>query len=215
MTKTKMLFLLSIIICIESIYDANYQPNSLLFSRTPDFSFNRDSLIEKENIIRDISENNLGDKDAFFSNSENQFETKPRHLPFNQPFPQAQSISRSILFTSKNSLPKILSREFNDISQEMNKKLTNTIYNTRKANIDHDKFRELIVIKKRIVSDGKHKIVDLDVSGRVVPRNSTDNNIRLFLACVIFLLACVLFTASMKFYKNYLQIKKIEPFVQT
>lgn len=135
---------------------------------------------------------------------------------FNNPatiLPQQQSISRSILFTSKNLLPMILSREFGDISQDLNTKLTNTIYNTRRANIDHDKFRELIVIKKRILSDGKHKVVDMDVSGRVVPRNVQESNLRLFLACIIFLLACILFTATMKFYKSYLKIKKIDPYV--
>merc|ERR1712228_1121202 len=58
-----------------------------------------------------------------------------------QNIPQQQSISRSILFTSKNSLPTILSKEFNDISQDLNAKLINTIYNTRRANIDHDKYR--------------------------------------------------------------------------
>lgn len=135
-----------------------------------------------------------------------------KNIHYNQlaTYPLQQSFSRSILFATKNSLPKILSREFNDISKDLNKKLTNSIYNVRNTNIDHDKFRELIVIKKRVVSDGKHKVVNLDVSGRVVPRNGKEDKLRMILAGIVFLLAGVIFTGSIKFYQNYLKIKKVD-----
>lgn len=217
----------------------NFQGKNLLYSRNPDFHLNKKKFEDefKNNTFfkdnKDSEIENIEDiddyKDELFKEGQARILRTSFQLPYDMKFPiiqqikdlnpllnspQQQSISRSILFTSKNSLPKILSREFNDISEDLNTKLTNTIYNTRRSNIDHDKFRELIVIKKRVLSDGKHKVVDLDVSGRVVPRNPQESNLRLFLACVIFLLACILFTASMKFYKNYLKIKKIEPFVQ-
>lgn len=121
-----------------------------------------------------------------------------------------QSISRSILYTTKNALPRILSHEFNDVSQDLNRRLTSSIYNVRNSNIDHDKYRELIVIKKRVVSDGRHKVVNLDVSGRVVPRSGREEKVRMVLAGAIFLLAGVVFTGSLKFYQHYLRIRKAD-----
>lgn len=232
--------------CIESIYDPRYGKENFLFGMKQKGQSQQYDNINWEKEIKNEFDDNLMNENKKESNyndindydeyknelyDNNQSNTTQYEVPFkfdslishnktnyNNPinFPQQQSISRSILFTNKNSLPMILNKEFNDISQDLNNKLTSSIYNNnRRNNIDHDKYRELIVIKKRVLSDGKHKIVDLDVSGRVVPRNNQESGLRLFLACVIFLLACVLFTASMKFYKSYLRIKKIDPFIPT
>lgn len=184
--------------CVEAMYDSKYDedtPNkyTLYFTRNP--------------LIANSPNNNISN----YNSDMNSPLTENNSVQENNPI--TTTTTKSVMFTSRNSLPLILSREFNDISQDLNTKLTNTLYNTRNNNIDHEKFRELIVIKKRVLSNGKHKIVDLDVSGRVIPKNSSESNIRLFLACIIFLLACILFTASMKFYKSYLKIKKIDPYI--
>lgn len=228
-----MFFCLKLIASIESIYEPKYEysldKGGPVQYRDDFEKFFENELKEGEQAGDKQEDNNFNDLKEFnefdsYKNelSKNNLGKQRSHIEFKLPtqkpnynipstLPQQQSISRSILYTPKNSLPMILSKEFNDISQELNTKLTNSIYNTRRENIDHDKYRELIVIKKRVLSDGKHKVVDMDVSGRIVPRIAKDGGLRMFLACLIFLLACVLFTASMKFYKSYLTIKKINP----
>lgn len=246
-----MLFLISLVKCIEDIYDPGFGKDNVYYGydkngfvneyRKENKEYGRDNWVrEFENDLKESKEydgvkengeyDDLNDYDDYNNNNgmeENKFKNgfKPYGTPYTynatpsaknvlynplKPLALQQSFSRSILLTTKNSLPKILSKEFNDISQDLNRKLTNSIYNVRNSNIDHDKFRELIVIKKRVVSDGKHKVVNLDVSGRVVPRNGKEDKLRMFLAGMVFLLAGVVFTGSIKFYQNYLRIKKVD-----
>lgn len=123
-----------------------------------------------------------------------------------------QSISSGKLKASPDNLRDVLNHEFNDVSAELNNKLTGQIENLHtRADIDREKFKQVFVIGKHIVSDGKRKVVKINIKEQIVPKeikteeSKIDIGTRALLGCILFLLVGLIFTTTMKVYQGFLK----------
>ncbi|TBU03708.1 hypothetical protein CWI36_0391p0030 [Hamiltosporidium magnivora] len=129
-----------------------------------------------------------------------------------------KSITQGKVKTSPKNLTNLLHHEFDDVSVDLNNKITNTIQNMHSPLFDPHKYKEVIVIRKRILQDGKRKIVNLNVSEHVVPKEviqseeeiSRDFGLRALLGGIVFLLAGLVFTSTVKMYQQYVKKRYIK-----
>ncbi|KAG0439829.1 hypothetical protein DMUE_2159 [Dictyocoela muelleri] len=149
--------------------------------------------------------------------------TSDMRYSLQNPHKYRQSITRGKLTATSDNLNEILHHELDDISKDLGNKIANTIGRMRENRIDNKKFKEVIFIKKRITTDGNKKIVNLNVSEKLVPKNerilfdeykiepiSRDLGTRALLAGLLFLCAGFIFTVSLKFYQRWLSNKYIK-----
>lgn len=123
-----------------------------------------------------------------------------------------RSITEGKINTSQEHLNSILHRELGDVSADVSKKVEQAIGNASRAT-PHN-FKEVIIIKKRILSDGKRKIVNLNVQEKLVPKivrnDMRDFGTRAFIGGLLFLLAGLIFTTTIKTYQNWIKRKYIK-----
>jgi len=129
---------------------------------------------------------------------------------FNSPF---RSIVKEKVKTDIKDIRNVLKSEMEEMSPELNEKIASTINNSK---IDRKKFRDIFLIKKRIITDGDKKIVSFDIQERVIPREPTLSQITenkytsyLFIGILILLSSLVL-TTTMKMYQSLIKLKYIE-----
>ncbi|RVD91408.1 hypothetical protein TUBRATIS_21400 [Tubulinosema ratisbonensis] len=123
-----------------------------------------------------------------------------------------QSISSAKLKASPDNLKDVLNHEFNDVSAELNNKLTGQIENLQtRADIDRERFKQVFVIGKHIVSDGKRKVVKINIKEQIVPKEPRSEDVKIdigtraLLGCILFLLVGLIFTTTMKVYQGFLK----------
>ncbi|KCZ74775.1 hypothetical protein H311_04257 [Anncaliia algerae PRA109] len=122
-----------------------------------------------------------------------------------------QSVSSAKLKASPNNLKDVLNQEFNDVSAELNNKLTGQIENLQtRGDIDREKFKQVFVIGKHVVSDGKRKVVKINIKEQIVPKEKNeeitiDIGTKALLGCILFLLVGLVFTTTMKVYQGFLK----------
>lgn len=133
-----------------------------------------------------------------------------------------QSITKGKLMATSQNLNEILHRELDDVSKEIGNKIANAIDRMREETIDSDKYKEVIVIKKRILDDGNRKVINVNVSEKLIPKYneameinnivdpiSRDLGTRAFFAGFLFLCAGLLFTSLIKIYQKWLKKRYI------
>ncbi|KAF7684151.1 hypothetical protein TCON_0638 [Astathelohania contejeani] len=113
------------------------------------------------------------------------------------------------------NLSEILHREFEDLSKEMSTKITDAISHMVSHNPDRNNFKDVITIKKRTVRDGTHKVIDMKVSERKVPKSNSqlverneidwDFGLRAMIGGILFLFAGLIFTYTLKVYQKWIQ----------
>lgn len=192
-------------------FDYNSTSDSISKDQNTD-SFINTNYIKNQNPINNlenINHNYINDLDHnYISNIDHNYK---------------HSITQGKLTANSENLNGILHKELDDISVELGNKITNAIGQMREDNIDREKYKEVIFIKKRILNDGNKKIVNVNVSEKLIPKNepvfgndfkyepiSRDFGTRAFLAGFLFLIAGLIFTTSLKIYQQWLRKKYIK-----
>lgn len=113
--------------------------------------------------------------------------------------------------TNPESVSELLRHEMADLSPDLKKTIVTKL---EQRNIDHKKFRDVFLIKKRIIDDGKRKIINFNISEKIIPRHhieelgiSRDFGTRALLGGILFLLAGLVLTTTMKMYQSVLKKK--------
>lgn len=110
-----------------------------------------------------------------------------------------RSITHGHINTSQQNLNNVLHKELNDVSATLSNKVEQAIDNVSQNTPNN--FKEVIIIKKRILTDGKRKVVDLNVRERLIPKAQNEIGefkIRAVQAVILFLVAGIVFTSIMK-----------------
>lgn len=125
-----------------------------------------------------------------------------------------RSISQGKFKANPNNFRAILMQEFDDISKELRNRLMGQIEHVQDAGYDKLRFKQVFVIRKHIVSDGKKKVVNISVKEHIVPRDAFasdadssggDMGTYALLGCILFLLAGLVFTTTIKMYQNIIR----------
>ncbi|WUR04251.1 uncharacterized protein VNE69_08009 [Vairimorpha necatrix] len=127
--------------------------------------------------------------------------------PLNVKVPK--NVQRSIRYgkikTNPENLETLIQHEMEDISPDVHNKVRNKLAN---SNVDRSRYRDVFFIKKRIIQDGNRRIVSFDIKEKIIPKNGVsdpvnkDLSLRVILAGILFLLAGLVFTTTMKMYQN-------------
>lgn len=152
----------------------------------------------------------------------------PHTYPLSPANPEIPFVSRSIthgrLTSNPSTLPSLLRREFDDVSIDLSNRLTGQIEHARGTPYDKDRFRQVFLIKKHILSDGVRKIVNINVKQQIVPKNdesgsngsgNVDLGMKALLFCILFLLAGLVFTTTVKMYQNVVKTNNYHGGVKT
>lgn len=122
-----------------------------------------------------------------------------------------RSIVRGKLNANPSNFKDILTHEFKDVSKDLGNKLIGQMEHVKDAEYDRLRFKQVFLIKKHVVNDGKRKIVNINVKERMVPRENaqedTKNDLGTYalLGCILFLLAGLVFTTTIKMYQNVIR----------
>ncbi|KAM0674363.1 hypothetical protein GVAV_001976 [Gurleya vavrai] len=144
---------------------------------------------------------------AFHSSNQLEADSNEKNEPI-------RSITEGKINTSKKNLNKILKRELGDVSADLSNKVEQAIGNVSRQTPQN--FNEIIIIKKRILTNGKRKVVNLNVREKLVPKEKEiDNSIKDFgmralIGGVLFLIAGLVFTSSLKMYQGYIKRRFIK-----
>lgn len=201
-----------------------------LVSVSGDYSMNRGLIIGQPYYIQK-SESDSGGREASSSESESAQQQDDVFIPYGierfrtRPERFNRSISQGKFKANPSNVRAILMQEFDDISKELRNRLMGQIEHVQDAGYDKMRFKQVFVIRKHIVSDGKKKVVNISVKEHIVPRDrlagdtygsSGDMGTYALLGCILFLLAGLVFTTTIKMYQNiirkgYTRGKAVEP----
>ncbi|KAF9760849.1 hypothetical protein NGRA_2985 [Nosema granulosis] len=121
-----------------------------------------------------------------------------------------RSIRYGKIMTNPENLETLIHNEMHDISPDMHYRISKKLATNT---VDRNKFRDLFLIKKRVIQDGKKKIISFNIKEKIIPKVSTldqmnkDFGLRAILAGILFLLAGLVFTTTMKMYQNIFRKK--------
>lgn len=127
-------------------------------------------------------------------------------------------------FKAKSDLPKIsakideisavLDDQLNDFSSEIKKKIASSIESKK---IDHSRYRDIFVVKKRTFDQGNQKVIQYDVDEKIIPKfpnivyeMNTDKYTKFVLGGIFVLLFALVFTTTLKLYENLIKFKIFE-----
>lgn len=117
-----------------------------------------------------------------------------------------RSITHGHINTSQQNLNNVLHKELNDVSADLSNKVEQAIGNVSQNTPNN--FKEVIIIKKRILTDGKRKVVNINVRDRLIPRTdepASEFKTRAVLAGILFLVAGLVFTSIAKMYQIWIK----------
>jgi hypothetical protein len=134
-------------------------------------------------------------------------------VPMKSPAGAIKSLRVGKVKANPANISDILYREMADMSPELHEKITETLAHN---NVDHKKYRDVFLIKKRVIDDGKRRVINFNIKERLIPKEGvesmtvgSDFGTRALLGGIMFLLAGLVFTTTLKMYqslikKNYL-----------
>ena len=121
--------------------------------------------------------------------------------------------------TSKEDAGKMLETELKDVHPEVRKSITD---NLKSSNIDRNKYRDLFLIKKRIVNDNDVQITEFDITERIIPKTPTLSSLlansiytKLFFIVVLFSLSVLVVTTTIKMYQSIIKLAYIKHLTKT
>ncbi|EOB15547.1 hypothetical protein NBO_2g0039 [Nosema bombycis CQ1] len=143
------------------------------------------------------------------------FETKESFDPRIQlktPKNATRSIRYGKIKTNPENLETLIQNEMHDISPDLHYKISKKL---EQNTVDRNKFRDLFLIKKRVIQDGKKKIISFNIKEKIIPKTAAieeinkDFGLRAMLAGIVFLLAGLVFTTTMKMYQSMIKTKYV------
>lgn len=120
-----------------------------------------------------------------------------------------QSLKVGRFKTNPEDIGNVLHREMADMSPDLHSRLTKTLAH---SNVDHTKYRDLFLIKKRVTDDGRRRIINFNIKEKIIPRDSQESlaisrdfGMRALLGGIMFLLAGLVFTTTLKMYQGIIK----------
>ncbi|AFN84154.1 hypothetical protein EROM_111730 [Encephalitozoon romaleae SJ-2008] len=123
------------------------------------------------------------------------------------------------------NISDLIHREMADMSPDLHNKIVNTL---ERNSVDRRRYRDLFLIKKRVIDDGRRKIINFNIKEKIIPKEAEEDlpitrdfGTRALLGGIMFLLAGLVFTTTLKMYqslirKNYFSFdEKGEMFTET
>ncbi|KAI5150028.1 hypothetical protein ENBRE01_1256 [Enteropsectra breve] len=118
-----------------------------------------------------------------------------------------KTVEKDRIKIDEDNINQAITNEMQELSPEVHEKIYKSIKN---SNVDRSRYRDIFLIKKRIISQGDKKIVSFDIKERAIPRSqsiliSRDPLIKgLFLIIVVLLLALI-FATTVKMHQHLIQ----------
>ncbi|OQS55354.1 hypothetical protein EHP00_1657 [Ecytonucleospora hepatopenaei] len=116
--------------------------------------------------------------------------------------------------TEKLSADQMISKELKDVHPEVLKNITK---NLKSSNVDRNKYRDLFLIKKRIINDNGVKITEFDITERIIPKQPTIFNLfstnvyfKFLFFAISFCLSALVITTTMKMYQSIIKLSYIK-----
>lgn len=110
--------------------------------------------------------------------------------------------------------PQLLQSELKDLHPEVLKNITE---NLKSSNVDRNKYRDLFLIKKRIINDNGVKITEFDITERIIPKTPTlasifTNNpyMKMMFFLAAFCLSALVVTTTIKMYQSIIKLAYIK-----
>ncbi|CAD26094.1 hypothetical protein [Encephalitozoon cuniculi GB-M1] len=107
------------------------------------------------------------------------------------------------------NISDIIHREMADMSPDLHSKIENTL---ARNSVDRRRYRDLFLIKKRVIDDGRRKIINFNIKEKIIPKEdqetlpvTKDFGTRALLGGIMFLLAGLVFTTTLKMYQNLMR----------
>ncbi|KAM0671833.1 hypothetical protein CWI42_121720 [Ordospora colligata] len=110
------------------------------------------------------------------------------------------------------NISTLLDREMADMSPGLHEKLVSTLAHN---GVDRKKYRDLVMIRKRVTDDGKRKVVNLNVKEKIIPKVLQDDDFapnsdfitRALIGGAMFFLVGLVFTTTLKMYRSIIKKK--------
>lgn len=186
--KTRMLFLLVLVKCMVDYYPSEVEEKVSLIG---------ERLIDDEHLVEDSISDNFGTKEG-------------AQVELKTPKNALRSIRYGKIMTNPENLESLIHKEMHDISPDLHYKISKKLATNT---VDRNKYRDLFLIKKRVIQDGKKKIISFNIKEKIIPKivsmdqMDKDFGLRAILAGILFLLAGLVFTTTMKMYQNIFKNK--------
>ncbi|WEL39957.1 hypothetical protein PFJ87_11g01950 [Encephalitozoon hellem] len=107
------------------------------------------------------------------------------------------------------NISDLIHREMADMSPDLHSKIVNTL---ERNSVDRRRYRDLFLIKKRVIDDGKRKIINFNIKEKIIPKEEEENlpisrdfGTRALLGGIMFLLAGLVFTTTLKMYQSLIR----------
>lgn len=114
---------------------------------------------------------------------------------------------------TSNQVKNVLKTEIKGIHPVVEDQIATSLLN---SNIDHQKYRDILFIKKHIIDDGNRQITEYDITERIIPKQPRFSNLvdsvylKIFFLFIILMLGVLVFTTTLKLYQNIIKLKYIE-----
>lgn len=174
----------------------------------------KDSLLDSLDSVEErslLSENiaNLNLEPAFGPSLPFENESQKTHV--NGKSAPRRSIITGKVVTDIENISNVLDNQLDDMNSEIKDRIASSI---ESKNIDRSRFRDIFVVKKRILSDGERKIVKYDIDEKLIPKYSnvvyqlsTDTQTKVILVLILILLAALVFTTTIRLYDSLIKSK--------
>ncbi|KAI5168487.1 hypothetical protein PAEPH01_0175 [Pancytospora epiphaga] len=116
----------------------------------------------------------------------------------------SKTIEKQSVKTDIKNIETLLKKEMEELSPEVNGRIASSI---KSSNVDRSKYRDIFVIKKRIVSDGTKQIVTFDIKEKLIPKIlgyafNNDSYTKALFVCILILLLSLVLTTSIRVYQT-------------
>lgn len=107
------------------------------------------------------------------------------------------------------NISDLIHREMADMSPDLHNKIVNTL---ERNSVDRRRYRDLFLIKKRVIDDGRRKIINFNIKEKIIPKEAEEDlpitrdfGTRALLGGIMFLLAGLVFTTTLKMYQSLIR----------
>lgn len=114
---------------------------------------------------------------------------------------------------ASNQVKNVLKTEIKGIHPVVENQIATSLLN---SSIDHQKYRDILFIKKHIIDDGNRQITEYDITERIIPKQPRFSNLvdsvylKILFLFIILMLGVLVFTTTLKLYQNIIKLKYIK-----
>lgn len=113
--------------------------------------------------------------------------------------------------TDIENINNVLDSQLEDMNSEIKDKIASSI---ESKSVDRSRFRDIFVIKKRVLNDGERRIVKYDIDERLIPKYSsviyqlsTDTQTKVILILILMMLIALVFTTTIRLYDSLIKYR--------